>query len=64
MGDFSDPIGLSAVYVHRDQIGELAKLTGSTLDNALSRLAKTGAIHRQPGSGRAVRGKYGLGPEG
>jgi hypothetical protein len=49
------------LYAHRDQIGALARLEGSTRDNALSRLVKAGRIHRQVKDGREVRGYYGLG---
>lgn len=49
-------------YPHKDQIGALARLEGSTLDNALSRLIKNGRIHRQVKDGKEVRGYYGLGP--
>lgn len=60
--DAADPLGIETNYLHKDQIGALAKLEGSTLDNALSRLTKTGRIHRQTGeNGKEIRGKYGLG---
>jgi hypothetical protein len=45
-------------YMHKDQIGYLAELKGSTLHNALTDLTKEGRIHRGP-----ARGTYGLGPE-
>lgn len=62
LDDLADPLGLEAMYTHKDQIGKLTKLEGSTLDNALSRLVKTGKIHRQVQDGKEVRGMYGLGP--
>ncbi|MEW1754087.1 GIY-YIG nuclease family protein [Streptomyces angustmyceticus] len=52
----SSPIG--SVYLHKDQIGVRAGVHGSTLDNALSRLSRTGRIQRNP----VVRGEYSLGP--
>jgi len=51
-----------ATYVHKDVIGQLADLEGSTLDNSLSRLIKTRDIHRQTKDGKEVRGMYGPGP--
>jgi DNA-binding transcriptional ArsR family regulator len=60
--DLADPAGIDINYIHKDQIGALAKLEGSTLDNALSRLTKAGKIHRQMRDGKEVRGYYGLGP--
>lgn len=60
--DTADPLGLEVNYAHKDQIGALAKLEGSTLDNALSRLTKAGKIHRQVQDGKEIRGYYGLGP--
>jgi len=62
LNDLADPIGLDTNYTHKDQIGALAKLEGSTLDNALSRLTKAEKIHRQKKDGKVVRGFYGLGP--
>lgn len=62
LADLADPAGLETVYSHKDQIGALARLEGSTLDNALSRLVKGGRIHRQVKDGKEVRGYYGLGP--
>jgi hypothetical protein len=60
--DAADPMGEEVIYTHKDDIEKLAALTTSTLENRLSRLVKEGRIHRMPGSGQAVRGKYGLGP--
>ncbi|NUQ95886.1 MAG: hypothetical protein HOY79_04755 [Streptomyces sp.] len=62
--DMADPAGIDINYLHRDQIGQLAKLEGSTLDHNLGRLVKAGTIHRQPkdDTGKDVRGHYGLGP--
>ncbi|MFD9004409.1 hypothetical protein ACFV0T_26210 [Streptomyces sp. NPDC059582] len=54
----ADPLDLDTVYTHKDDIGRLAGIEGSTLDNALSALAKSEQIHRQDGK----RGFYGLGP--
>jgi hypothetical protein len=60
--DLADPAGIDTIYTHKDTIGAVAKLEGSTLDNALSRLTKAGKIHRQMKDGKEVRGYYGLGP--
>lgn len=61
--DLADPLGDEVIYTHKDQIGRLARLEGSTLDNALSRLTKTYKIHRQvQPDGKEVRGMYGHGP--
>lgn len=60
--DAADPMGEEVTYLHKDDIQALTKLTDSTLENRLSRLVKETRIHRMPGSGQAVRGKYGLGP--
>ncbi|MEU9615836.1 type IV secretory system conjugative DNA transfer family protein [Streptomyces sp. NPDC048209] len=57
----ADPLGLEVMYMHKDQISALTGATGSTLNNALTNLTKTGKIHRQIG-GADARGKYGLGP--
>jgi hypothetical protein len=59
--DAADPMGEEVIYVHKDDIGRLANLTASTCQNRLSDLVKEGRIHRMPGSGQAVRGKYGYG---
>ncbi|MEW1565849.1 type IV secretory system conjugative DNA transfer family protein [Streptomyces sp. NPDC093509] len=59
----ADPMGEEINYLHKDDIQSLTKLTDSTLENRLSRLVKDNRIHRMPGSGQAVRGRYGLGPE-
>ncbi|WP_060888529.1 type IV secretory system conjugative DNA transfer family protein [Streptomyces scabiei] len=58
----ADPLGLEPVYLHKSDIGKIARLEGSTLDNTLSRLVTADRIHRQPGTGRDVRGRYGHGP--
>lgn len=62
--DMSDPLGQEVTYVHRDDIGRLAGVEGTTLAHNLGKLTKAGTIHRQPkdGSGKDVRGFYGLGP--
>ena len=60
--DMADPMGVSTNYLHKDQIGTLAHLEGSTLDNALSRLKKANKIHWQKKDGKVIRGMYGLGP--
>lgn len=63
--DIADPLGLEVMYKHKKEISALAGLeVGSTLDNALTRLAQAGKIHRQPKDGTRgdVRGHYGLGP--
>jgi len=49
-------------YLHRDQIAALTQVEGSTLDNTLSKLVKTGRIHRQTKNGKEIRGMYGPGP--
>ncbi|MFD7855158.1 hypothetical protein ACFV6B_12855 [Streptomyces microflavus] len=58
----ADPAGIEVLYMHKDQISLLTGASGSTLNNALSNLAKTGQIHRQTG-GADARGKYGLGAD-
>lgn len=61
--DLADPDNAEATYIHKDQIGALASVEGSTLDNTLSRLTKAGKIHRQVnGDGKEVRGMYAAGP--
>lgn len=62
LASLSDPAGIEISYVHRDTIGQLAGLEGSTLSNGLSNLTKTGRIHRQTQDGKEVRGMYGHGP--
>lgn len=60
--DLADPAGLETNYAHKDTIGQLAGLEGSTLPNTLSDLVKAGKIHRQVDEkGKEVRGMYGLG---
>ncbi|MFG2276683.1 GIY-YIG nuclease family protein [Streptomyces chartreusis] len=49
-------------YIHRHDIGALAKLEIATLENTLSKLTKSGKIHRQVTDGKEVRGMYGPGP--
>jgi hypothetical protein len=61
--DHSDPIGEEVLYLHKDDIAQLTGVKNSTLNNALTALAKDSQIHRQPGSGRSVQGRYGYGPE-
>ncbi|MFD6149476.1 type IV secretory system conjugative DNA transfer family protein [Streptomyces sp. NPDC060243] len=56
--DAADPAGIDINYVHRTQIGQLAGLNRSTLDNALSGLSDVNLIHRDP----ARRGWYAEGP--
>jgi DNA segregation ATPase FtsK/SpoIIIE-like protein len=60
--DLADPLGIDVIYTPKDDIAKLAELEGSTLNNALTSLAKAGKIHRQMQDGKEVRGKYGLGP--
>ncbi|MEU0837210.1 hypothetical protein ABZ339_38660, partial [Streptomyces sp. NPDC005969] len=60
--EVADPLGLEVIYKHKTEIAALAGVTGSTFDNALSRLAGEGKIHRQMKDGKEVRGHYGLGP--
>ncbi|MEU6979585.1 DNA translocase FtsK [Streptomyces sp. NPDC046371] len=62
LGDLADPAGIEVIYSHKDRIGALAGIEGSTLDNALSRLVRTGKVHRQVENRKTVRGYYGLGP--
>lgn len=59
--EVADPLGLEVIYKHKNEIAKLAGVTGSTFDNALSRLAAEGKIHRQMKDGKEVRGHYGLG---
>jgi hypothetical protein len=62
LDDIADPLGLEPAYLHKDQIAALTGLEGSTLNNALSNLVKTGRIHRQTNeAGKEVRGMYGPG---
>ena len=58
----ADPMGEEVVYVHKDDIARITELSPSTLENRLTQMVKDGRIHRMPGSGQAVRGKYGPGP--
>jgi hypothetical protein len=62
--DMSDPLGQETTYVHRDDIGRMAGVEGTTLAHNLGKLTKASTIHRQAkdGSGKDVRGYYGLGP--
>ena len=60
--DVSDPLGEEVIYKHKTEIAALVGVAGSTFDNALSRLATAGKIHRQIEDGKEVRGMYGLGP--
>jgi hypothetical protein len=62
--DMSDPLGQETTYVHRDDIGRMAGVEGTTLAHNLGKLTKAGKIHRQPkdSTGKDVRGFYGLGP--
>uniref|UniRef100_UPI0037DCF43A hypothetical protein n=1 Tax=Streptomyces tubercidicus TaxID=47759 RepID=UPI0037DCF43A len=56
--EVSDPLGIDVIYKHKDEIAKLASVSGSTFDNALTRLTKAGKIQRNPD----VRGEYGLAP--
>lgn len=60
--EIADPLGLEVIYKDKAEIAVLARLEGSTFDNALSRLYKAEKIHRQMRDGKEVRGYYGLGP--
>ncbi|MEU9998118.1 type IV secretory system conjugative DNA transfer family protein [Streptomyces sp. NPDC050848] len=60
--EYADPIAEAINYAHKDQIADMTRIEGSTLDNALSRLSKAGKIHRQTENGKELRGWYGLGP--
>ncbi|WP_331764852.1 type IV secretory system conjugative DNA transfer family protein [Streptomyces sp. NBC_01238] len=59
--EVADPLGLEVIYKHKNEIAALASVTGSTFDNALSRLVGEAKIHRQMKDGKEVRGYYGLG---
>jgi hypothetical protein len=59
--EVADPLGFEVIYKHKNEIATLSGVTGSTFDNALSRLANAGKIHRQMKDGKEVRGMYGLG---
>lgn len=61
--DVVDPIGIEAMYLHKDNIAQLSGVEASTLDNGLSRLIKAGKIHRQVNDGKEVRGMYAYGPQ-
>lgn len=63
LAEHTDPLELEVIYLHKDAIGAAAGLEGSTLNNALSKLAKADKIHRQKKDGKEVRGMYGPGPE-
>ena len=58
LSEVADPDGTST-YLHKDQIGALAQLEGSTLDNALSRLKKAGKIHVQVQDGKTEQDEDG-----
>ncbi|MFK0288224.1 hypothetical protein ACIQVL_48305, partial [Streptomyces sp. NPDC090499] len=60
--DAADPLGEETNYLHKDELARATGLPASTLENRLTQLVKDGRIHRMPGSGQAVRGKYGPGP--
>lgn len=60
--EVADPLGYEVIYKDKTEIAVLARLEGSTFDNALSRLYKAEKIHRQMKDGKEVRGYYGLGP--
>jgi len=51
-----DPLDLDVGYLHLDQITEMTGVARKTVENTLSRLAKDGAVTRNPGAG----GEYGL----
>ncbi|MFJ9988547.1 hypothetical protein ACIQUD_31820 [Streptomyces globisporus] len=61
LNDSADPIGEEVIYLHKDQLATMTGSNGSTLDNALTRLTKTGQIHRRTEGGKVIRGEYGLG---
>ena len=46
----------------RKLIAAMTKLPQTTLDATLTRMVKKELIHRKPGNGAAVRGRYGHGP--
>lgn len=61
--EFSDPAGIDTIYVRKDQIAAMSGLKETTLNNALTRLAKASKVHRQIDEhGEVVRGVYALGP--
>ena len=51
-----DPIGLEIVYLHLDAITQMTGVARKTVENTLSRLAKDGAVTRNP----TASGEYGL----
>lgn len=57
LDEFTDPLAIDPVYIHKDDIGRKAGVEGQTLANTLSQLVKTEQIHRGPEAGT-----YGLGP--
>ena len=52
----------SSSAVTKDDIAAMTKLPQTTLDATLTRMVKKELIHRKPGNGAAVRGRYGQGP--
>jgi hypothetical protein len=60
--DVADPMGLESIYLDKPTITRITSVEGSTLDNALSRLATNGKIHRQIKDGKEIRGMYAHGP--
>lgn len=58
----ADPMGIESIYLDKPAITKLSGVEGSTLDNALSRLATNGKIHRQIKDGKEIRGMYAHGP--
>jgi hypothetical protein len=58
----ADPAGVEVIYLHKDDIARMTGLPQTTLDATLTRMVKKDLIHRKPGSGAAVRGRYGSGP--
>ncbi|MFJ1900515.1 hypothetical protein [Streptomyces sp. NPDC088115] len=57
----TDPLREEIGYLDKDQLATITGATGSTLNNALTDLTKTGAIHRPVENGREIAGKYGIG---
>lgn len=58
----TDPLRFEIGYLDKEQLSTITGATGSTLNNALTDLARAGQIHRPVENGREVTGKYGIGP--
>ncbi|MFI6653183.1 hypothetical protein ACIBI8_37040 [Streptomyces sp. NPDC050529] len=58
----TDPLRFEIGYLDKEELSTVTGATGSTLNNALTDLAKAGEIHRPVEGGKEVTGKYGIGP--